>query len=50
MPHDDVPAALQALADELGVSGEVTLPAQAAPPLAPVGPADAREHRRRHGR
>jgi acetolactate synthase-1/2/3 large subunit len=36
-PHDDVPAALQALADELGVSGETTLPAVARP-VAPVGP------------
>ena len=30
-PHEDVPAALQALADELGVSGETTLPAVARP-------------------
>jgi acetolactate synthase-1/2/3 large subunit len=37
MPHEDVPAALQALADELGVSGETTLPAVARP-VAPVGP------------
>jgi acetolactate synthase-1/2/3 large subunit len=36
-PHDDVPAALQALADELGVSGETTLPALARP-VPPVGP------------
>ena len=36
-PHDDVPAALQALADELGVSGETTLPATARP-VPPVGP------------
>jgi acetolactate synthase I/II/III large subunit len=35
-PHEDVPAALQALADELGVSGEITLPAQARP-VEPVG-------------
>ena len=36
-PHEDVPAALQALADELGVSGETTLPAQSRP-VPPVGP------------
>ncbi|MBK9359591.1 MAG: acetolactate synthase large subunit [Rubrivivax sp.] len=35
-PHHDVGAALQALADELGVSGEVTLPAQPRP-LEPSG-------------
>ena len=38
-PHQDVPGALQALADELGVSGEVTLPAQPRP-VEPVGALD----------
>ena len=38
-PHHDVPAALQALADELGVSGEVTLPAQPRP-VEPTGALD----------